>query len=440
MVTSLLGPESSLPYLNTVAENARIILLVPALLFLLLAALGAHAAAALLLHSPSKLARRLDDEGLAPLDDLRENAQEFQIAAWVSTLGGVVAAILLSQQALEGSLFIPILVGVLALFFCGTLPLSVGRRRAESTVIRTLPLLRVMRSLLRYPVVLPLMAITRWVLWILRIHEQPPTDPDEIADEIMAAVTDSVTEDTLHDEEKSWIENIVELKDRHVSEAMTPRTDIVAFAADMNLRDAVSRASEAGNSRYPVFEDSIDNVVGVFYAKDALPRLGRDDESLPIQELMRQPLFVPKSMHVVDLLERFKASKVQMAIVLDEYGGTAGLITIEDILEEIVGDISDEYDPDEEDPIKVIEEGRIIEISGMARVDEVNELLGNVIPDSNEYDTVAGYVFSSLGKIPKSGEIHSGDALEVHVLSADERRINRMRLTLKIVEPTDSKT
>jgi CBS domain containing-hemolysin-like protein len=142
---------------------------------------------------------------------------------------------------------------------------------------------------------------------------------------------------------------------------------------------------------------------------------------------------------VIELLERFKTSKIQMAVVLDEYGGTAGLITLEDLLEEIVGDISDEYDFEQEEPIQVIEHGRIVEISGKARVDEVNAVLGIVIPADGEYDTVAGYLFTLLGKIPKVGEVHVADGVEFRVLRGDDRRIDRLRLTLPAVQPADTR-
>ena len=196
----------------------------------------------------------------------------------------------------------------------------------------------------------------------------------------------------------------------------------------------VSRAIETGFSRYPVYENKVDHVVGVFYAKDALARLSNGaSKQVAINEVMRKPLFVPESMGVVELLRTFKSTKLQMAIVLDEYGGTAGLISVEDILEEIIGDMADEFDADEEEAIVVITPDRVLEISGRARVTDVNEALGCGIPDNPEYDTVAGYVFSSLSKIPKEGDTIEVDGIEFTILESDDRRIRRMRV--KLPEP-----
>ena len=153
---------------------------------------------------------------------------------------------------------------------------------------------------------------------------------------------------------------------------------------------------------------------------------------------MRQPLFAPESMSVLDLLREFKAQKVQLAVVLDEYGGNAGLITIEDILEEIVGDISDEFDRDEEEPIKVIEDQRVIEVSGKARVEEASAMLEHRIPEGDDYDTVAGFVFNHLGRIPEVGTRFETEGVRYEVLRANGRRIGRLRLTLMQPQPQDS--
>ncbi|MHC4516036.1 MAG: transporter associated domain-containing protein, partial [Planctomycetota bacterium] len=160
-------------------------------------------------------------------------------------------------------------------------------------------------------------------------------------------------------------------------------------------------------------------------------------EGAQVKNIMRKPLFAPESMGVLDLLREFKAKKVQLAVVLDEYGGNAGLITIEDILEEIVGDISDEYDPDEEEPIKIIENQRIIEVSGKARVEEANAVLADRVPEGDDYDTVAGFVFNHLGRIPEVGTRFETDAVQYEVLRADGRRIDRLRLTLMQPQPQD---
>jgi CBS domain containing-hemolysin-like protein len=412
---------------------------------LLLAAIGAHAGAALLTYSPTKLARcarerRGAAEGDAEPDvvtHLQARDREYASLGWGLALVGVAVALPLLAISRAGLSWPLLCAGALfAMVFCAAVPVALAGTRAERVVLITLPLLRALHWLLRYPVLLPVVGATRWLLRVLRVSDPPPT-PDDITDDIMAAVTDSAGGSALPEEERNWIENIVEIKDLTVGEAMTPRTDIVAFEASLDLETAVRKAIEAGHSRYPVYEDKIDRVVGVFYARDALARLSTGDKDVTVRDLMRKPLFVPESMGVSELLRRFKAGKLQMAIVLDEYGGTAGLISVEDILEEIVGDLQDEFDEDDA-PIIVSEDHRRIEISGRARVGEVNEILGCEIPENPDYDTVAGYIFAMLGKIPKQGTIIELGNLEFTILGSDDRRIHRMRVS--IVEPMTSKS
>ena len=161
--------------------------------------------------------------------------------------------------------------------------------------------------------------------------------------------------------------------------------------------------------------------------------------SITVGELNRKPLFAPASMRISDLLKEFKNSKVQMAIVIDEYGGTAGLITIEDILEEIVGEIEDEFDPEAEAPITIIERDHVIEVSGKTRVEEANEALGvDVIPPGADYDTVGGFVFSHLEQIPDVGATFQIAGVELQILTVQHQRVSRVRLTLLTAQPTDS--
>lgn len=439
ILPALLGPppDESSPYL----------VLALAAVSLLVAAFGAHAGASLLLYSPTKLARRgkqrdANGEGHSDLTtDLQTHSREYDFLAWTATLVGVAGALpplITAEQQFGWTIYIG--PALFLLFFCVALPIALAKSKAERIVLITLPALRIARWLLHFPVLLPLMAVTRWTLRAMRVPDTART-PEEIADEILAAVTDSATENALEEEERHWIENIVELKDLRVSEAMTPRTDIVALEASIDLQEAVQRAIETGFSRYPVYEDKVDHVVGVFYAKDALARLSNGAvRSVEVRELMRKPLFVPESMGVSELLQRFKATKLHMAIVLDEYGGTAGLISIEDILEEIVGDMSDEFDAEEEEAIVVLTENRVVEISGRVRVDEVNEALDCEIPENPEYDTVAGFVFTKLGKIPQAGEMVTVDEIQFEILQSDDRRIHRMRMTLPEPSPARNET
>ncbi len=441
MVTFLAPGPMALPQISLEVDPGQLLL---AGLSLAVATMGSVTAAALLVYSPTKLTRRLDNgQRDAVIEELRKRDGEYQAIARILGVSAAIAGFLLMLEAVQGEPVAVSLFAVLTLFLCGMLPGAIAEPQAERIVLRVLPALRFLRGLLGYPLMLPLRITMRWILRALRIREHPPSDPEEIADEIMAAVTDSATENALADEERQWIGNIVELKDLRVSEAMTPRTDIVALEAGTSLSAAIQRAIETGHSRYPVYEEKVDNVLGVFYAKDAL-RLSQNGNQAgtdaPVRTLLREPLFVPETMGVVELLRKFKSSKVQIAIVLDEYGGTAGLISIEDIMEEIVGDISDEYDLEEEEPIKVVEEGRVLEISGRTRVDDVNHRLHTGMSENGDYDTIAGYVFSHLGRIPKVGETFQLDGVEFNVLRADDRRLGRLRVAALAGQSTDEES
>ncbi|MHC5062409.1 MAG: hemolysin family protein [Planctomycetota bacterium] len=402
---------------------------------LLLATIGSFWAVSLLLYSPTKLARRMrKDIDCTTIEELQQFGPDYQVLARILALGGLLCSALLLTQA-TGSipdrfwLVMPCFVAV-AILLCGVLPTHFAETQAEVIVQRSYPALRVLRLLLRYPLLLPFLYLARGLSWVLRIKESPVTEPEEIAEEILTAVSDSAHETQLPEEEKGWIENIIELKDQHASEVMTPRTDMLALSEETPILQAVRKAIDTGYSRYPVYRGKVDKVVGVFYAKDALSLIGNGKQAAveTVGELMRKPLFVPDTIGLADLLAEFRSSKVQMAIVLDEYGGTDGLVTIEDILEEIVGDISDEYDPEEEEQIKVIEVGRVIETSGRVRVEDVNEVLSATIPEGDDYETVAGFVFCALDRIPRVMETIELEGLEIRILRADDRRIRRMRL------------
>ncbi|MHC4077876.1 MAG: DUF21 domain-containing protein, partial [Planctomycetota bacterium] len=205
-----------------------------ACVLLAVATFGAHSAAALLLYSPTKLARRLSarsDKSMAPAADerittLRLQGRELQVVARLLTITGVVGAVFLTYQSVEGTLggVALALMALAVLFLVGVLPSAIATRRAEGLILGVVPILQVLRILLRYPLVLPMLLVTRPVLRALKVPDHPPTDPDEVADEILAAVSDSATGSTLEEERKIWIGNIVELKDLHVCEVMTPRT------------------------------------------------------------------------------------------------------------------------------------------------------------------------------------------------------------------------
>ena len=228
----------------------------------------------------------------------------------------------------------------------------------------------------------------------------------------------------LEDQEREIIRRVIEIGETTVREAMVPRPDIVALEIETTPSDAAQLVVEHGLSRLPVYEENIDNIVGILYAKDVLADLQAGRES-SVRSLIRTPLLVPEAKLLDELLAEFRALRVHMAIVLDEYGGTAGLVTIEDVLEEIVGEIEDEYDRFSAAPIVRLGEREAI-VDGRAPLDSLEELFGETLEDG-ESETVGGYVFDRLGKIPEVGDTVVSGALQLEVTRMAGRRISRVR-------------
>ncbi len=236
------------------------------------------------------------------------------------------------------------------------------------------------------------------------------------------------------------IHAVIELGDRRVHEVMVPRTDIVGMEVEVDLETAVDTIIAGGHSRLPVWEGSVDKVLGILYAKDLLPFLKAGSGERPgVRALVRQPLFVPESMSIDDLLHELQRRKVHLAIVLDEYGGTAGLVTIEDLLEEIVGEIQDEYD--EEEPMVVRLDDERARIDGRASVDVLGEQWDDIdvdtlLEDREEYDTLGGLLFHRIGGVPKAGDRIRVGELTLTVETTDGRRVGKI-LAAREHEPGD---
>src|SRR3954470_23087612 len=247
------------------------------------------------------------------------------------------------------------------------------------------------------------------------------------AEELRLIVERGGEQGILEAEEEQMINSIIELGERRLHEVMIPRIAIVSLAASSTLEEAIDRVVEEGHSRIPVYEESIDEVVGILYAKDLLPILKAGSGPRPtLRSLLRTPVFVPESMTIDDLLHEFQRRKVHIAIVLDEYGGTAGLLTIEDLLEEIVGEIQDEYD-EEEPLVERIDEDRA-RVDGRASVEDLLELWDIKVPleDDSEYDTVGGLVYHRIGGVPTPGDEVQVDGLRLTVETTDGRRVGKV--------------
>ena len=275
------------------------------------------------------------------------------------------------------------------------------------------------------PLVAALTAITRWVT---RLFGAEVTSEAQItAEELRLIVERGGEQGILEAEEEQMINAVIELGDRRLHEVMVPRTAIVALEATATFDQAIDTVIDQGHSRVPVYETSVDEVIGILYAKDLLPFLKSTvDEPPDLRTLLRTPVFVPESMSIDDLLHEFQRRKVHIAIVLDEYGGTAGLVTIEDLLEEIVGEIQDEYDV-EEPLVEQLGEDRA-RVDGRASVDDLLDLwdLKFQLEDDDEYDTVGGLVYHRIGGVPSPGDEVHVDGLRLTVETTDGRRVGKV--------------
>ena len=404
---------------------------------------GAAAAASLIGYSPTRIDQMLDEQRRpdreALTDELEQRAREYFSVATIYTAAGWVLGLWALRNAFDSSSYGWALAAwvALMLFVAGSLPGAMAYHRAERTVLKLLPPLRAGWHLLRWPLVLPLSAFTALAVRALRIQRKAVSDRAEVQKQVMAAVADNVDETELADAERTWISNIVSLKDQDVATVMTPRPDIVAMDDSISLREAVDKALEHEFSRYPVYRERIDEVTGVFYVKDALRQMQEGPQELantPLRQLLREPLFVPETTGAAQLLRRIQTGNQHMAIVIDEYGSTVGLATVEDLVEEIVGEIEDEYDPPSSEQrgeqIRVIEAGRVLEIPARSAVFDVNKLLGSKLSEEGDWETVAGLVIANANRIPTRGEVLVIGDVEFRVLEADERRVQRLRATL----------
>lgn len=275
------------------------------------------------------------------------------------------------------------------------------------------------------------------ILWFLdvvvrRLIGTPEATTEEqaarIEQEILTAVSEGEAHGAVDEDQKEMIQSVIELNETTVSAIMTPRTDIVGVPATATYDDVRDVIVRNGHSRVPVYDKTIDHIIGVLYAKDML-RL-RPGEPFDARKVMRAAPYVPLTKTLGELLDEFRQTKVQIAIVLDEYGGTAGLATIEDILEELVGEIDDEYDQPEA-PVLTRIDADTVELDSRVPIYQVNQELGLDLPEDAEFETIGGYVFSTLGRIPAAGEEFRVENLHFRILDAEARRINRLRVRVQ---------
>ena len=363
-------------------------------------------------------------------------AAAFAGASLVDDLAAVLVGFpaLESQARIIALLLVTAAVALVTIVFGELLPRAFALAHAESlALVLAVPVEFLGRVL--GPLVWLLTGITNAIgrlFGLQETHQETVT-----AEELMILVERGSEQGVIEAEEQQMIGAVLELGDLRAHEVMVPRIDIKALPVTATLEEIVNAIVSEGHSRIPMYEESIDNVVGILYAKDLIPYLA-NGEVPDIAALLRAPLFVPESISVDDLLHQLQRRKVHIAIVLDEYGGTAGLVTIEDLIEEIVGEIQDEYDVEE--PMIVALSDDEARVDGRASVDDLVEHFGATLDeeDREQYDTVGGLVYHEIGGVPEVGDTVEVDGLTLTVESTDGRRVGKVLVVRRKQETEES--
>jgi len=317
------------------------------------------------------------------------------------------------------------LAGAISLFTAVVVPTVLATHFAESIVASSVQLLHVLR-LGFVPLVKLMYAVDAAVR---RIAGPSAAQPEHIEKEILSVVEEGEREGLVDVQERRMIESVIQFRDTVAGQIMTSRPEIVALELGATLEEIKRTIERTGHSRIPVYDGTLDHIVGVLYARDLLKHLGESAEQFDIRTAMRPAMFVPETRPLRELLRDFRDQKVHMAIVLDEYGGTAGLVTIEDVLEELVGEISDEHEPQE--PAMVRRVGPLVfDVDARMYVDDANRLMKLGIPEDGDYDTIGGFVINVLGRIPPAGTAMEYRSVRYVVTEAEPQRVKRVRIEL----------
>jgi putative hemolysin len=341
-----------------------------------------------------------------------------------SVFAGSGLPILATSAGALALIIVTLILSLFTIVFGELVPKSLALAHTEQFALRLSGFIVVLLRVLG-PLVAALTAVTTSVSRLLGAGDQ--SQGVMSTEELKILVERGGEQGILEAEEEQMIHAVIELGDQRVHEVMVPRIAMISLASTSSMEQAIDVVIDGGHSRIPVYEESIDEIVGILYAKDLLPFLkGSVEERPSLRSILRTPVFVPESMSVDDLLHEFQRRKVHIAIVLDEYGGTAGLATIEDLLEEIVGEIQDEYDVEE--PLIVRLSDDEARIDGRADVDDLADLFDTNLglEDADEYDTVGGLIYHRIGGVPKPGDQVVVDGLTLTVETTDGRRVGKV--------------
>ena len=353
----------------------------------------------------------------------------------VFNLAGLLLLVMLSSRLQQPphaiAYVLAFLVGVVIFsIFSLAIPDALAKYAGERVLSRTHGVL-VVCSIVAAPIVYVLQLYDGFVRRLAGVPQSTPQEQhEEKQEEFLEDLEQHRMEGTVDAEEQEMIENVLDLRERMADEIMTPRTDLIAVEVSADRPTVLETIRRAGHSRLPVYEGSIDNVVGLVYAKDLLEEIGKDPADFRLRDRMREAYFVPETKSLRALLREFQQQKLHIAVVLDEYGGTAGIVTLEDILEELVGEIADEYEKTEPESVRKVDENTI-DVDARMYVEDLNEQCSLDLPDDEDYDTLGGFVFSRLGYVPKAGESFEYKNLKFVIASAEARRVKRVRIQIQ---------
>ncbi len=324
-----------------------------------------------------------------------------------------------------------IVASILLLFFSVAIPQAWAKYGGTSVLVRCYLAIRLADTLFH-----PLTHLMHGIEDIVRrlagvsLSDSEEERIQERQEEILSLVEGQKKEGAVDEQERDMIESVLDFRDTTVDQIMTPRTEVIGLSIEDDFQKAVDFVLEHGHSRYPVYEQSIDTIIGMLYAKDLLKGLHKSDRVSSLRKIVRNAFFVPESKTIRDLLNDFQTQKVHIAVVLDEYGGTAGIVTIEDVVEELVGEIEDEYEePSEQKFVKISD--TIYEVDARCHVDELNDELELDLPEDEDYETLAGFAFARLGAIPKKGDTFEFKNLLFTILDVESRKINRLKIEIR---------
>ena len=365
-----------------------------------------------------------------------ERRRDYRFTCFVlNTAANILFVILITQTYLKAGRSAAHLLAALGssllfiLVFGEVVPRAWGQGNADRWLPHAFPVLPYVALAAR-----PVTAVLRLLIDLIGHLVGAPMERRNdlpISEEIRSAVSEGGQADSIQQDERQMLESIVQLRDVEVTAVMTPRPDMVCTRADATLEELRALAVSSGYSRIPVYENTRDNIIGIVHVKDLLKPA---DPKLTARAVAQKPFFVPESKKVQELLQEFRRKKVHMAIVLDEYGGTSGVVTLEDILEEIVGEIEDEYDVSPVEPLHALD-GHSVECDARLSIDDLNDALGIELPADESYDTVGGFLAAQLGRIPAQGETHRWHNVDLTVLDATDRKVRRLRVAILPEEP-----